>query len=77
MLIKKIKKQLEDFNKFVSYSENLPIIFYPQDDSDVMPARKRIALVAHDNFKVKMVEWCAKWKEVLGKHLLVGTGISF
>ena len=27
----------------------------------MMPARKRIALVAHDNFKVKMVEWCDRW----------------
>ena len=23
-----------------------------------MPARKRIALVAHDNLKVEMVAWC-------------------
>ena len=23
-----------------------------------------------------MVEWCAKWKEVLEKHLLVGTGTT-
>ena len=50
---------------------------YPQDADDVMPARKRIALVAHDNFKVKMVEWCDKWKEVLAKHQLMGTGKTF
>ena len=49
---------------------------YPQDADDVMPARKRIALVAHDNFKVKMVEWCDKWKEVLAKHQLMGTGTT-
>ena len=49
---------------------------YPQDADDVMPARKRIALVAHDNFKVKMVEWCDRWKEVLAKHQLMGTGTT-
>ena len=47
-----------------------------QENSEVMPAKKRIALVAHDNFKVKMVEWCSKWKDVLVKHLLVGTGTT-
>ena len=52
-------------------------LLYYQDTANVMPARKRIALVAHDNFKVKMVEWCDRWKEVLAKHQLMGTGKTF
>ena len=52
-------------------------LLYYQDTANVMPARKRIALVAHDNFKVKMVEWCNRWKEVLAKHQLMGTGKTF
>ena len=41
-----------------------------------MPAKKRIALVAHDNLKVKMVDWCIKWKNLLTKHQLMGTGTT-
>ena len=42
----------------------------------MMPIRKRIALVAHDNFKLKMVDWCTRWKEVLENHSLIGTGTT-
>jgi methylglyoxal synthase len=61
------------FHQFLKKSLNK---LYPQDAADVMPARKRIALVAHDNLKVKMVEWCDRWKEVLAKHQLMGTGTT-
>ncbi len=37
---------------------------------------KRIALIAHDNMKPKMIEWCKENKEVLSKHFLCGTGTT-
>ena len=37
---------------------------------------KRIALIAHDNMKPAMIEWCQKNKEILGHHFLCGTGTT-
>lgn len=37
---------------------------------------KRIALIAHDNMKQKMIEWCQENKNVLAKHFLCGTGTT-
>jgi methylglyoxal synthase len=41
-----------------------------------MQARKRIALVAHDNRKKDLVEWVKFNREVLKEHELVGTGTT-
>ncbi len=41
-----------------------------------MPARKRIALVAHDAMKPAMVAWAARNREVLSRHDLFGTGTT-
>ncbi len=38
------------------------------------PARKRIALVAHDNMKDEMLAWAGAHREILSHHELVGTG---
>jgi methylglyoxal synthase len=38
--------------------------------------RRRIALVAHDSEKGRMVEWCSRWREYLGRHELCGTGTT-
>lgn len=38
--------------------------------------QKRIALVAHDNRKDDLVEWCMKNKETLKSHFLSGTGTT-
>lgn len=38
--------------------------------------QKSIALIAHDNLKDMMVQWCMKNKNVLGKHSLCGTGTT-
>ena len=38
--------------------------------------QKNIALIAHDNLKDAMVNWCLKNKEVLKKHRLCGTGTT-
>ncbi|MGN0988846.1 MAG: methylglyoxal synthase [Eubacteriales bacterium] len=37
---------------------------------------KTIALIAHDNMKPRMIEWCKENKEVLAKHSLCGTGTT-
>lgn len=37
---------------------------------------KRIALIAHDNMKPSMVEWCKQNREILSHHFLCGTGTT-
>lgn len=41
-----------------------------------MEARKRIALVAHDEMKPTMIAWATTHKEVLSRHQLYGTGTT-
>ena len=41
-----------------------------------MTSAKRIALIAHDNMKPTMIEWCEKNKEILSHHFLCGTGTT-
>ena len=40
------------------------------------PAKKRIALVAHDNMKDEMLEWAAHHRTELSDRILVGTGTT-
>ena len=42
----------------------------------VMPLRKRIALIAHDNRKPDLVEWALYNRETLARHELFGTGTT-
>ena len=37
---------------------------------------KKIALIAHDNMKSTMIEWCVKNYETLSHHFLCGTGTT-
>lgn len=37
---------------------------------------KRIALIAHDNMKPRLIEWCVKHKEKLSHYALCGTGTT-
>ena len=41
-----------------------------------MNARKRLALVAHDNKKPDLLEWTKAHKAVLGRHELYATGTT-
>ncbi|MFN2106506.1 MAG: methylglyoxal synthase [Candidatus Promineifilaceae bacterium] len=45
-------------------------------ESDVLPPRKRIALVAHDNRKDELLEWVRENSEKLAGHELYGTGTT-
>ncbi len=38
--------------------------------------QKNIALIAHDNKKPDLMEWCETHKEILKKHFLCGTGTT-
>ena len=42
----------------------------------VMPMQKSIALIAHDNKKHELIDWCKKNKEILEHHFLCGTGTT-
>lgn len=42
----------------------------------VMERQKNIALIAHDNKKKELIEWCRKNKEILEHHFLCGTGTT-
>lgn len=39
-------------------------------------SKKNIALIAHDNEKPKLIEWCREHKDELMKHNLYGTGTT-
>ena len=41
-----------------------------------MAMKKRIALIAHDNRKIDILEWAKYNRELLTKHLLFGTGTT-
>ncbi|MBI1343511.1 MAG: methylglyoxal synthase [Terrimonas sp.] len=41
-----------------------------------MNAKKRVAMVAHDNKKKELVEWAVYNKTVLGNHSLLATGTT-
>jgi methylglyoxal synthase len=41
-----------------------------------MPSQKNIALIAHDNKKNELIEWCKKNKHILEHHFLCGTGTT-
>ena len=36
--------------------------------------QKNIALIAHDQKKHELIEWCAAHKDILSRHFLCGTG---
>ena len=42
----------------------------------VIGKQKNIALIAHDNKKAELIEWCRQHKEVLARHFLCGTGTT-
>ncbi|MEY4251218.1 MAG: hypothetical protein RL691_99, partial [Actinomycetota bacterium] len=41
-----------------------------------VPAKKTIALVAHDNMKDELLQWVGAHRDELSRHILVGTGTT-
>ena len=41
-----------------------------------MSATKHIALIAHDNMKGTLIDWCSKHSQTLARHFLCGTGTT-
>ncbi|MCR5082319.1 MAG: methylglyoxal synthase [Parasporobacterium sp.] len=41
-----------------------------------MTKQKRIALIAHDNLKPIIIDWCKDNKSILERHFLCGTGTT-
>ena len=41
-----------------------------------MAPQKNIALIAHDNKKPELIDWCMKHKKILEHHFLCGTGTT-
>lgn len=48
----------------------------PRSVRRTLPARKRIALIAHDGKKDELLEWITQWQQTLAEHELVGTGTT-
>ncbi len=44
--------------------------------SHVLPAQKRIVLIAHDNKKQELIDWTQKNLDVLAHHTLYATGTT-
>lgn len=42
----------------------------------IMPEQKSIALIAHDNKKHDLIQWCKENKTILEHHFLCGTGTT-
>ena len=42
----------------------------------MMEEQKNIALIAHDNKKQELIDWCRKNKQILEHHFLCGTGTT-
>ena len=51
-------------------------MFENQKIESTLPAQKSIALIAHDNKKAELIEWCLENKSVLEHHFLCGTGTT-
>lgn len=42
----------------------------------IIGAAKHIALIAHDNMKESLIEWCTEHSQILARHFLCGTGTT-
>lgn len=51
-------------------------MFENQKIECTLPAQKSIALIAHDNKKAELIEWCLENRKILEHHFLCGTGTT-
>jgi methylglyoxal synthase len=70
--------RLADFDYEVHKGRTTTLDFMNKEDliNIESPAKKRIALVAHDNMKSEMLEWAKAHHDVLSQHVLLGTGTT-
>ena len=71
----------EMFCIFLTISRCYAKIMAKEDDSMdfltmTIRKQKNIALIAHDNKKRELIDWCEANKEILKKHFLCGTGTT-
>ncbi len=62
------------YTSFVSFTERENM--NPDYITFTIDEKKNIALIAHDNEKAKLIEWCKENKEILKHHNLCGTGTT-
>ncbi|MFZ9660276.1 MAG: methylglyoxal synthase [Chitinophagaceae bacterium] len=67
---------MHKFSLASSYTDAMNYNYKSSMQIRKLPARKRIAMVAHDNKKKDLIEWAIFNKEVLSKHELLGTGTT-
>jgi methylglyoxal synthase len=60
----------------ITFSSAKTLITMSKSTTRRIEARKRIALVAHDNKKLDLIEWAEFNKTVLAKHELLATGTT-
>ncbi|MBV6443135.1 MAG: Methylglyoxal synthase [Saprospiraceae bacterium] len=65
---------LNHFKPLKTISNNIQTMTQPS--SRHLPARKRIALVAHDNKKKDLIDWAYYNRTVLARHELLATGTT-
>ena len=51
-------------------------MFENQKIECTLPPQKSIALIAHDNNKAELIEWCLENRKILEHHFLCGTGTT-
>ncbi len=51
-------------------------MFENQKIECTLPSQKSIALIAHDNKKAELIEWCLENRTILEHHFLCGTGTT-
>ena len=55
---------------------NGSIMFENEYVECTLPRQKSIALIAHDNKKAEIIDWCLANKDILKHHFLCGTGTT-
>lgn len=61
---------------FIPFQKGICFMFENEYVSCTLPPQKNIALIAHDNKKPEIIDWCLANKAILEHHFLCGTGTT-